>query len=1256
MASKATRPNTGLNESLRGLVLGFPHDQLLNQGCPYFVTKRDEPEDSGETGSEFMNKRGIVLPTDDDPGTGNIAIIGPPGSAKSTLAIQFAVSCARRAENRAISAYVALETTPAEIQSKARPFQWERHFQEVRQLHPMGELASDEQLRDALLHVLTLPWSPGSLSTDSRTKCPVATRKGSPVSKACQDHKKAYEKLRLALGEKGSSALSVLEPRVLLTGLSPRSLGKAEEAESVFWTRYRQLERLLAAGSYLRMMGDRGPFRAILPLVVIDSLNMFAVRPLQREETYRLFSLFQQYNTIGVFVVESSEGMPFDSTMADVVIRLSATQDQEYFTRHIEVEKSRYRNQVYGRHPFKTISLASEADVTPRIPYKHKDGSSREDWDAPRHGVVILPSLHYAVLRSAEMQHPEQGPENGNPADRWHKPGETWGINAMTRILPRDLIAGSVIVVEGPRGSFKTNLALSFLAEGLLRDEHVMLVRLHDRSLLPTPDEAPRGDRIREWPALSTEVLKAREGASGGSSARPEGFRWEHMTPAIKKDRRLWQALVKEDKARVWPWRYPSSKGSRPLEFFEVDFKFGAVLPEEIIQVLWDIMIRQPKNHPIQRVVLADVREIGPAYPFLQSNITSGRMFLPALAHIMRHNKIDLVVTGTTGELPEADEAVGRISSVADAVVSCRFLDVFGKRFVTLQGEGLITKSRYLEEEAKGKTRQDESYVPPIVRYVEPKQFEVNPDYLEGLVGFATGNVQRPGVSVHLFQENDCVHGRYNRDLQTMLQAAFAAEPSAGSVADQAPRQSEAQSVGPASHFPASRVTVVPFDSRTSVAIHDSLHVFSKGEPIDRTVLSTVDEFSVSGLCEQANEEEKRFLPLSRGEIMPSTDEMDDEKDELIVRDRTYFTSKPDPKKAQKPPRVWPYYQNVLLLVVRRDATVGTGEKKLSVLEHMRNKKDIKPRSKTIRALGRRFEFERLMTWNGLYDAVRRIHVAGGPPSDQQESGPKEEPDAPPRIARRFWVDLSASETLSCALLDAMASGYTTHIGKKLTRKKLFGDVLKLSKARPAYRKIAREVAALYRLFQLTRPLPRDDDRNDEEQKYKKVLVDDAAVYLCWYSQLRELVDRKSGLAEKLDVLALPSGGFTGDWYIGIVKGSVSPALGRTIIKMMCAREEEYKRFGVGLGLPVRKSLLGKGHMAWPRAWEIPVGQILAMHHCALSRSDIGIYDRIRIRLCRLAWQLTPEAGPELEKDSVVKTIRKLVKGRLYPEIDSAWG
>jgi hypothetical protein len=142
-------------------------------------------------------------------------------------------------------------------------------------------------------------------------------------------------------------------------------------------------------------------------------------------------------------------------------------------------------------------------------------------------------------------------------------------------------------------------------------------------------------------------------------------------------------------------------------------------------------------------------------------------------------------------------------------------------------------------------------------------------------------------------------------------------------------------------------------------------------------------------------------------------------------------------------------------------------------------------------------------------------------------------------------------------------------------------------------------------------------------ETYRTRLVPNAAVYVCWYSQLRELIDEHPELATKLAVAPLPGGGVKGDWYLGVAAGSVSMKLGINVLKILCSDSEEYKRFVRGVGLPVRKKYDHSTFLGWPRAEPgTLLSTVLEIHKAALSRSAIGGYQRSRAALGTLGLQL----------------------------------
>jgi hypothetical protein len=280
---------------------------------------------------------------------------------------------------------------------------------------------------------------------------------------------------------------------------------------------------------------------------------------------------------------------------------------------------------------------------------------------------------------------------------------------------------------------------------------------------------------------------------------------------------------------------------------------------------------------------------------------------------------------------------------------------------------------------------------------------------------------------------------------------------------------------------------------------------------------------------------------------------------------------------------------------------------------------------------------ERGKTWSMLADAVEH------------------KPDGP-----EFWgfeCGAWSRETLACVVLDLFLASATS-CGAKSVR-----DMV-VSWGGDQPRGISEESTALRRLFRHSirldhglcagasqaGPVPpggKGDERlgapeasclpsgrrltpemlKDEIATYSQKLVGNAAVYLAWYSQLRELIDEHPELGPRLRVIALPGGGIRGDWYLGVVKGSVSVKLGLNIIKILTNENEDNRRFVRGVGLPVFGSVSDVGpegsqpRMAWYRG-RVPLSDLLTIHKGARSRSHFSDYQRIRETLAAVGEQI----------------------------------
>jgi KaiC/GvpD/RAD55 family RecA-like ATPase len=1127
---------------------------------------------------------GIRLPYGGDPGSGNIVICGKAGSGKSTLALQIAVACTRD-ENDFAAGYVSLEESPEALLTKAGGFGWKGRLREVRHLHAVDDAASPKDLSEILAAVITQPGGVGA-----ENPC--------LLSKASNDgRRRIHCDYQLTHNKNLEGFLSRRDPkswqrRVLLFSLSPASLVAPREEGTLFQERYRQLDRLLTAAEVLNMgksADGSAEFAPVLPLVCVDSLNIFGSGNPVREEIHRLFDLFRRHKIIGVFTVEAGAETPFDSTMADVVISLTTDKDQGYVVQYLEVEKSRYFPQAPGRHTFKILSL-------PRVTPAEQSGVAQATAERlGQWGIVVYPSLHWHISSTDPLKkEPRAGPIDFD-----------LGAEGFNHILPRGIHRGSVVTIEGERGTFKTAFAINFLAKGLCQGENALLISLADRPQL-TQERDLKGE-LEPDSRMIAEELRSGEAKTSDHLSLPS-FRWENLKAVTDdEERQKWSAVMMRQtkgQIRVWENSYPDlqkeSSGAAKGRLIEVNFKSGMLLPEEFVHIVCKVLENCPlKDKPepgktaIRRVVLDDVSLVGLSYPFLRRSNTTGDLFLSAFVHLMRNYDVDLVMTGTTGDLPDANEAVRRAVSLADAVVTCRYSNVFGERYVTVRGQGLM-----LAGDVHGSSRAES--IPAVVRRFkgsctgEPDAFRLDRDELEGLVGFETGEIHRPGLLLYVFSEYAKLEDaeerkglgdqeRYNALLETLVKSAFG-RPT-GILEGPLPPEK-----------PGVDVAVSCFNSVESEAVHDSLRLLAGG-PIDRTVLFTLDEFWAT------EERSTEFLTTVEEENLDPVDRCMRDRDHHIVW-------------WNKPAAVWPYCANVLLLAYRTDLAeraLAPGGGNDWVERVLRN-----PRQ----------DVGAPTSWKDVEVLADALGQAAGKEPQAPQGG---ETATPP--AFKFWFDRAANETLACALMDALIvrrraprsydGDKPPDYGRTEQQNLCEGFVPQLEKILKD-KDTAEEVNALWNLFYLA----------DTEDRSRRLLVPDAGLYLCWYSQLRDLIDRVPSLAGVLNVCALPGGGFTGDWFVGIAKGSVSKGLGRKVLKLLCSQEEQYKRFVMGVGLPTLRSFYKETEgtrapkfFAWPRGWEVPVSRIRDIHAQALSRSFIEDYTKFRSALATVASRLTPMYG-----------------------------
>ena len=245
-----------------------------------------------------------------------------------------------------------------------------------------------------------------------------------------------------------------------------------------------------------------------------------------------------------------------------------------------------------------------------------------------------------------------------------------------------------------------------------------------------------------------------------------------------------------------------------------------------------------------------------------------------------------------------------------------------------------------------------------------------------------------------------------------------------------------------------------------------------------------------------------------------------------------------------------------------------------------------------------------------------------------------------------FAYDPVAPETMACLVLDALCTAHCLEWPAKDGE-----QAIKFPKALERPDAQEKEFQALHRLM-----FKHSGHSEMEPGQREAPLPGNAAVYVCWYSQLREVINKHPGLAGVLRIMNLPGSGFRGDWMLRVEKGSVSVRLGNAIVESLTSRNEDYERFRNGVGLPSGGEFETSEFLAWHGAdSSVMLSDVYNLWRGAHRRSKIERYEGINRVLYSIGDTLAGKwirpsvtNGLQIEGNGLRARLKLLLYGALY--------
>jgi len=687
--------------------------------------------DMGGSSSEKDHKEssenaGIPIPK---PQEGRvILILGPPGSGKSTLALQMActayvVKKSRGGANR--------EGDPEGEESKVEGKNGERKIYPVDSIY----LALEQTWKNIERMLDAFGWSQQSGLNNRiwRTETPVEEVRAYGSGRNLG---KWYHSLCRKAGESSGAG------KIIVPHLTPRNLsGAGGLGGGLFARRLTDVHALLdgylactgrntpCEGCYetVREVAERqdaqGEVDVIQPeadgtaackecpplaMVVIDSLNVFGDKELDREEIFALADLFVRHGVIGILVAEEEFGKreqePLDrfhpaEYVADVVIYLSTRREDGYLIRTIEITKSRYQAQVLGEHPYKILRKQEDASHKRK---RRKAGDRHVDV-----GFRIYPSLHRQLSKNI-LPKPWPGGLSFGSREIDARLPAAW--RTKTNEGPYRTQAPTILVT-GEHGTFRSTLAMNFLLAGIGQGDNGLLLSLQE--------------------PVAPELMSIL---------------------VFEENKNTWRKLIggrRQDPAPLLRGKIQSTVWKRgKLQIRVLSFRPGFLLPEEFLETAIEQIKLLTANETGLRIVLDDTSEIPSRFPLLAKTRTAGRMFLPTLVDVVKGlGPIPLLVTALAAEAAKPESS---LKPIADLIMDASLVSIYGKASVILKIS--TTESREILE-SKGPLelsihRKDQESNGASRGNKEPGIIVADARKLEGLIDLDKGAPRRADLGV----------------------------------------------------------------------------------------------------------------------------------------------------------------------------------------------------------------------------------------------------------------------------------------------------------------------------------------------------------------------------------------------------------------------------------------------------------------------------------------------------------------------------